>query len=125
MRRSRLARPTGKRDRLGRIRGTLKTTLTRSQERAVRRAWRAGQTQAEIAASLGIGLDLLRARLREQLPDLPRRGRGRGGGRRTADPTPEEIYGRLTLLEQASWSDEEREERWRGPVQGVGDPPVP
>jgi hypothetical protein len=123
--RSRLARPQGKRDRLGRLRGCLRTYLTRDQERAVRRAWRAGATQAEIAAALGIGLDMLRARMREQLPDLPRRGRGRGGGRRTSDPTPEEIYGRLTLIEQASWTDEERELRWRGPVQGAGRDDLP
>lgn len=118
MTRSRLARPQGKRDRLGRLAGCRKTLLTRAQERAVRRAWAQGKTQAEIAADLGVGLDLLRARLREQLPDLPRRGRGRGGGRRTVDPTEEEIYGRLTLLEQARWTDEDRDLRWRGMAEG-------
>jgi hypothetical protein len=125
VKRSRLARPQGKRDRQGRLAGALKTLLTREQERAVRRAWRAGKTQAEIAADLGVGQDLLRARLRDQLADLPRPGRGRRGGRRASDPTEEEIYGRLTLLEQARWTDEERDAKWQGPVQGVGEEVVP
>lgn len=120
MRRSRLARPQIARDRLGRLAGTRKTLLTAEQKRLIRSAWKRGATQAELARQLGLGLDLLRARIREQLPDLPRRGRGRGGGRRTTDPTEEEIYGRLTLLEQARWGEEDRELRWQGPVQGVG-----
>lgn len=125
MKRSRLARPQGRRDRKGRLSGTLKTLLTREQERAVRAAWKAGRTQAEIAADLGVGQDLLRARLRDQLADLPRPGRGRRGGRRASDPTEEEIYGRLTLIEQAKWTDEERDAKWQGPVHGVGGDDLP
>lgn len=125
MKRSKLARPQGRRDRKGRLSGTVKTMLSRSQEQAARRAWRAGRTQAEIAAELGVGQDLLRARLRDQLADLPRPGRGSRGGRRAVDPTVEEIYGRLTLIEQAKWTDEERESKWQGPVQGVGGDGLP
>jgi hypothetical protein len=114
VRRSRLARPQGKRDKLGRLRGSLKTLLTREQEQAVRRAWALGATRDECARVAGVSVGLIRQRLGDQLRDLPRRGRGAGGGRRHGDPTEEEIYGRLTLLEQAAWTDEERDAKWHG-----------
>ncbi len=112
--RSRLARPQGKRDKRGRLAGCLKTLLTRDQERAVRKAWRSGATRDEVAMAAGVSPGLIRQRLADQLADLPRRGRGRGGRRRSADPTPEEIYGRLTAEIQATWTDEERDAKWQG-----------
>jgi hypothetical protein len=88
--------------------------LTRDELRVVRVAWIAGETQGEIAARVGISIDTFRARLADQLSRLPPRPRRSASGRRTRDPTEEEIYGRLTLIEQSSWTDEERERRWRG-----------
>lgn len=115
MKRSRLARPQGKRDRKGRLAGCLKTLLTRDQERAVRRAWRDGATRDEAARVAGVSVGLIRQRLEDQLRDLPRRGRGRGGRRGPPrDPTPEEIYGALTASLQAQWTDEERDAKWHG-----------
>lgn len=105
-------RPIRARD--GTLRGTSRQSLTPDQERAARAAWEAGQTQGEIARLIGVSVDTLRARFRDQLADLPDRNRRQGSGRRPEDPTEEEIYGVLTLIEQAAWSDEERAERWRG-----------
>lgn len=96
------------------LRGSTRQLLTAGQVRAARRAWSAGETHGEIARLIGVSVDTLKARLRDQLADLPTRGRRDLSGRRPSDPTEEEIYGRLTLLEQAAWSDEEREKRWRG-----------
>lgn len=97
------------------LRGSERALLTPAQLKEARDAWVAGESQAEIARKIGVSIDTFRARLRDQLARLPARSRGGGSGRRGSDPTPEEIYGRLTLLEQASWSDEEREDRWVGP----------
>jgi hypothetical protein len=115
VRRSRLARPQGKRDRLGRLAGCRKTLLTSVQERAIRRAWARGATRDEAAEAAGVSVGLIRMRLADQLRDLPRRGRGRGRRREPPrDPSPEEIYGRLTAALQAEWSDDEREQKWHG-----------
>lgn len=114
MRRSRLARPIGKRDAKGRLCGSLPTLLNRSQVTVIRRAWRAGWTRDEVARAAGVSVGLIRQRLADQLADLPRRGRGGGGSRRVKDPTEEEIYGRLTLAIQATWTDEERHAAWMG-----------
>lgn len=91
--------------------GRSKALLSREQEAAARAACSEGCTQAEVAERIGVTIDTLRARLRDQLADLklPRRV---NSGRRSRDPTEEEIYGRLTLIEQQAWSDEERAERW-------------
>lgn len=104
------------RGRLGRLAGTIPVLLTDRQVRAVSRLWRSGATRDEICRAVGITNSVFRARLADQLAALPRRGRGRGGGRKLAqrDPSPDEIYGRLTLEVQAKWTDEEREERWQG-----------
>lgn len=115
MKRSRLARPQGRRDRRGRLSGCVKTLLTREQELAVRRAWRSGATRDEVAAAAGVSVGLIRQRLEDQLRDLPRRGRGRGGHRgQPRDPTEEEIYGALTAEIQARWTEEERDAKWHG-----------
>lgn len=103
--------------RCGRVAGSRRILLTREQVTAVRRAWRAGLRRDEVARAAGITVSRLTARLRDQLADLPRRGRGKGGGRRREepiDPTEEEIYGRLTVEIQARWTDEQRAAAWRG-----------
>lgn len=114
MKRSRLARPLGARDRRGRLAGCQKTMLTKAQEAAVRRAWRQGGTRDQVAQAAGVSPGLIRQRLEDQLADLPRRGRGRGGRRRSSDPTEEEIYGPLTAFLQARWTDAERDAKWHG-----------
>jgi hypothetical protein len=114
-RRSRLARPLGRRDRLGRLCGCRKLLLTGEQIRIIRRAWKNGATRDEVAAAAGVSVGLIRQRLQDQLRDLPRPGRGHGARRPPrSDPSPEEIYGRLTIAEQAAWTDEERAARWHG-----------
>lgn len=98
----------------GRMIGSTAGYLSAAQAKQVRAAWKAGETQQEIASRIGVSVDTLRARLRDQLVDLPRRGRGAGSRRSGIDPTEEEIYGTLVFVEQASWSDEERARRWQG-----------
>ncbi len=90
-----------------------KKMLTRAQERHVRRLWRSGGCQQEIARAVGVTVDTLRARLRDQLADLPKRGRGGGWRPPAPDPTPDEVRARL-LEVQARWTDEVRELRWVG-----------
>lgn len=114
MRRSRLARPIGKRDRSGRLSGCRKTLLTRAQEAAARRTWMAGGTRDDVARAAGVSVGMIRQRLEDQLADLPRRGRGRGGRRRVEDPTEDQIYGPLTASIQERWTDEERDAAWHG-----------
>lgn len=100
----------------GKMAGSSRQLLTRRQLAAVRRAWAAGLRRDEVARAAGITVARLVSRMADQLAGLPRRGRGKGGGRRPrgADPTPEEIYGRLTLEIQSGWTDEQREAAWRG-----------
>jgi hypothetical protein len=98
------------------MRGQRRILLTAAQEAAVRLAWKQGLRRDEIARLTGVSIDTLSARLKDQLSDLKRRGRGRGGGHRPAgrDPTEDEIWGRLTLEIQARWTDEQREQAARG-----------
>ena len=113
---SRLARPAGKRDAKGRLRGTRKTLLSKEQLAAIRQAHAGGATRDDLARLVGCSVGLIRQRLNDQLRDLPRRGRGAPGIRRQrpVDPTPDEIYGRLTAELQAKWTDEERDRKWHG-----------
>lgn len=96
-----------------RIAGRRKRMLTPEQERVFRQAWNDGSPQHVCARLAGIPYGLVRHRLADQLVDLPRRGRGGRGCRRssTSDPTPDEIA-RLTAETQARWTDEEREAKW-------------
>lgn len=105
-----------RRDHLGRVYGSPRRLLSKAQEQTIRRAWAAGETMQRCAWLAGVSLAVIRPRLEDQLADLPRRGQGAGPKRREGarDPTPEEIWGRLTLEIQAGWSDEEREARWLG-----------
>lgn len=114
MRRSRLARPQGRRDRFGRLAGCLKTLLTPDQEQAIRQAWAAGATRDEAARAAGVSVGLIRQRLGDQLRDLSRAGRGGNCRRKRPDPTPDEIYGQLTAEVQSRWTDEERDAKWHG-----------
>lgn len=65
--------------------------LSPEQEQQVRQLWAAGASRDEVARAAGVTVDVIRARLNDQLADLPRRGRG--GNRRgpTPDPSPDEI----------------------------------
>ena len=100
----------------GQMRGSRRNFLSREQVAVIRAAWREGRRRDEIARLAGITVDTLNARLADQLKGLKRRGQGAGGGRRGEehDPTEAEIWGVLTREIQATWTDEEREERWRG-----------
>jgi hypothetical protein len=95
-----------------------KRLLSPEQEQAARELWAAGGSRDEVARAAGVTVDVIRARLNDQLADLPRRGRG--GNRRppSPDPSPEEIWGRLVLEAQARWTDEEREKAWVGSSNG-------
>lgn len=100
----------------GRVWGSRRQLLTPEQEAAVRGAWADGLRRDQVAHAAGITVARLVARMKDQLADLPRRGQGVGGGARgeADDPSEEEIWGRLVLEVQARWSEEEREQRWKG-----------
>jgi len=88
--------------------------LTEAQVDLARRLWREGLYVHEIARRLGVGVDVLIARRRDQLADLPSRKRGpRRGCKPTVDPTPEEIAERAAAI-RATWTDADREDRWLG-----------
>lgn len=88
--------------------------LSRQQLATVRRLWREGVRRDEICRQVGITQHVLEARRRDQLANLGKRQRGQGGSRFGDDPTEEEIWGRLTLEIQATWTDEERQAAWEG-----------
>jgi len=104
------------RDQLGRVYGSPRRLLTGAQEATIRKAWAGGETMQRCAYLAGVSLAVIRPRLEDQLADLPRRGQGAGRKKRpeAVDPTPEEIWGKLTLEIQSGWTDEEREARWLG-----------
>ncbi len=76
--------------------------LNDAQVAEARRLWAEGASRAEIAATLGISIDTLRAREADQLADLPRRSRWLNSGRRGELPDEEEIRVRCAMLRQ-SW----------------------
>jgi|LakMenEpi03Aug12_release.lakeMendotaPanAssembly.Ray.scaffolds.fasta_scaffold139762_2 hypothetical protein len=98
----------------GKFQGRERQLLTAWQLAEARRTWLAGESIGEIARCIGVTVSVFNRRLCDQLADLPARPRRTNSGRRGNDPTEEEIYGRLTMLEQQNWSDEEREKRWKG-----------
>jgi hypothetical protein len=100
----------------GRLCGSEVRWLTAGQLAEIRRLWAAGATQAEIAVSVDVSIDRLRARMGDQLADLPKRGRGTGGGRRESPPTPEEIHERAAMLRHG-WP----AERWLDPLGSAAD----
>ena len=89
------------RDEAGRLQGSSRKTLTPDQEAAIRQVWAAGGTWMDAAGAAGIGVRLLRARLKDQLADLPRRGRGTGGGRRRKSEEVDLCHEEIRL--RAAW----------------------
>lgn len=93
--------------------------LSPEQEQQVRQLWAAGASRDEVARAAGVSTDMLIARLKDQLADLPRRGRG--GNRRGAspDPTPDEILEATAELRKR-WTPD----RWLPPpreeIEAVG-----
>lgn len=72
-------------------------------EAKVRELWLAGASRDEVARAVGITTDMLLSRLKDQLADLPRRGRGGNVRMPTPDPTEEEIAVRAAELRR-SWT---------------------
>jgi hypothetical protein len=68
-----------------------KVNLTDDQLLEARRMWSAGESQQSIASAIGISVDAFKARLRDQLVDLPKRPRTANSERRGIEVTPEEI----------------------------------
>ena len=75
----------------------------------MRAVWAAGGTRDEAAAAANVTVGRIRQRLADQLADLPRPGRGAGGRRRAAPPSPEEIAARAALVRR-KWTPA----RWLG-----------
>jgi hypothetical protein len=94
--------------------GSTRRRLTAEQVALARQLWAEGLYRDEIARRLGVGVDVLIARRRDQLAGLPKRTRGpRRACTPTVDPTPAEIEERAAAIRE-TWSDEEREERRLG-----------
>lgn len=72
--------------------------LSPEQLELARKLWAEGASRDEVCREIGVTVDRFNARLRDQLADLPRRGRG--GNRRapTPDPTIAEIRSRCAEL---------------------------
>lgn len=93
-------------------RGSDRRLLTEEQAAQARELWPT-HTAAEVAQAIGVGVDLLRARLADQLSDLERRGRGGRPPNRNGpglfepmvDPTPDEIRIRAAEVRK-SWGPE-------------------
>ena len=86
-----------------------KHILTPEQLTLARLRWSEGTPAQEVARELGVSTDVLKARLGDQLSDLPRRGRGYGShhDRGRPDPTPLELRA-ITAAIRKRWPDE----RW-------------
>lgn len=87
----------------GRLTGTAKTLLTPEQERAARDAFAEGGSRDDMARAAGVTVGLIRERLKDQLADLPKRGRGAPGMARRrgiAMPHPIEIAVECALIRQ-------------------------
>jgi hypothetical protein len=68
-----------------------KKFLTAEQLELSRKLWADGASRDEVCRAIGVTVDRFNARLRDQLADLPRRGRGGSWRGPTPDPTPAEI----------------------------------
>ncbi len=84
---------------------TPRRLLSAEQVEAVRSLHARGATQTEIASAVGVTIDHLRARLRDQLTDLPARPRRANSGRRGIEPTAEEIAAACVEI-RAGWGEE-------------------
>ena len=86
-----------------------KHILTPEQLTLARLRWSEGTPAQEVARELGVSTDVLKARLGDQLSDLPRRGRGYGSARNRGCPDPSLIEIRAkTAAIRARWTSE----RW-------------
>jgi hypothetical protein len=79
--------------------------LTDEQCERARLLWAGGQAAHEVAAAIGVTFDTFRARMADQLADLPPRSRAMTSGRRGEDPSPDQIRVRTAMLRR-SWPDE-------------------
>ena len=84
-----------------------KVNLSAEQLLEVRRLWAAGESQQGIASAIGVSVDAFKARLRDQLEDLPKRPRTANSERRGIEITPDEIAIRAAEC-RARWTPE----RW-------------
>ena len=99
----------------GQMRGQGRALLPDDKLELIRQLWATTATKAEVAEAAGITMDVLLARLKDQLADLPPRGRGVGGGRRRGDMevlSDEEIRLRCAQVRQA----------WTPERYGIGEP---
>ena len=86
-----------------------KHILTPEQLTLARLRWSEGTPAQEVARALSISYDVLKARMADQLSDLPRRGRGYGSARNRGCPDPSLIEIRAkTAAIRARWTSE----RW-------------
>jgi len=97
---------------------TPKRLLTADELALVEAAWAAGQSEAMIAQAIGITIDSFRLRRKDQLRHLPVRSRALNSGKRSPDPTPDEIEFRAAMVRR-SWS----LERFLGFAEQAGDDP--
>lgn len=107
----------------GQMRGQRRVMLTPAQVKTVIECLAAGMSRDQVARAAGVSINVLERRYRDQLKGLKRRGKGAGGGRRPEpedDPTPEEIWGRLTKDIQAGWTDEQRDNAAYGAFKRPG-----
>lgn len=89
--------------------GSVAVPLTPDEESVIREAWADGATQGELSRVSGVSIDRIRARMKDQLADLPSRDRRHGSTRRTAPPSPAEIAAEAAMI-RADWP----ESRWLG-----------
>jgi plasmid stabilization system protein ParE len=103
----------------GQLVGSRRQYLTPQEERRVREAWADGGRRDEVAAAAGITVARLVSRLADQLADLPKRGRGVGGGRRRKD---EEADGPDPTQDEIRLLAAECRRTWGPDRYGIGEP---
>lgn len=87
---------------------TDKPMLTADQVATALRLWRAGESEIGVCMAIGVGVSTFRRLRRGQLKCLGRRPHAaRDSGRRSEDPTPEEIAARAEEVRRSWALDEE------------------
>jgi hypothetical protein len=82
--------------------------LSAEQIELVKKLWSELVPEFDVALAIGVGISTFRRLRRRQLKALPRRGHvSRDSGRRSVDPTPEEIKQRCAEV-QTGWDPMER-----------------
>ena len=85
--------------------------LSAEQVALAEKLWNAGEPEFSVALAIGVGISTFRRLRRRQLKALRRRGHvARDSGRRSVDPTPEEIAERCAEV-QKGWNTIEQIER--------------